>query len=105
MLKFEKFNHEFGSMIKYVLGERILFSINPQIWESLLSTVENFCQIWELSFFIKNFISLGKVWSIISTYGFSLINCTEILDMIEVLLTNILALWGVKIELIITFMH
>ncbi len=82
MLKFEKFYHKFRPMIKYILSERILFTIDPQIWKSFikkiitfLSTIQYFCQVRKLSFLVQDFICLWKIRSIISA------DCLCVIDL------------------------
>lgn len=80
---------------------------------TLLSTVKYLREVWQLTFLIKNFISLGKIGAIITTDSFGFVNlklklknyCTEVLNVVKILLTDVLSLRRVKIELIVTFMH
>lgn len=73
---------EFSSGLENILRENIFLSIDPQIWESFLSRVQNLSQVAQRSLFIQYLVSFTELLSVFPGGTKSLESFTKSFDLI-----------------------
>ena len=88
-------------MVKHFVAENILLSVNPEVGESFLSGVQDFCQITEAAFLVKHLVGLGELLTVVPGCAICLEVLAKSLDLIQKPFAGSLTILRVKVVLLV----
>lgn len=101
MLNKAKLLEKLGSCLQNFRAENVLFAVHPQVRETFLGGVENFCEVTERAFLVENLVGLRKTLSVVSVRTFGLENFTKSFDLAQKLLAGSLPVLGVQVVFLV----
>lgn len=84
------------------MGEYVLLSVNPQVWEAFLCRIENFCEVAEGPLFVQHLVCLGKLVSVGSLATRGLKHLTQALNLVQKALARSLPILAVQVILVVS---
>jgi hypothetical protein len=92
---------QLAARVQNLLREHVLFAVDPQVRESLLSGVEDFSEVAQRTLLVENFVGFRKLLSVVPGGAASLVDLAEPFHLVKEPFASSLTVLRVKIVLFI----
>jgi len=92
---------QLATSVQNLLREHVLFTVDPEVRESLLSGVEDFSEVAQCTLFVEYFVSFGELFTVVPRGATGLVDLAESFNLIKEPLTCSLTVLRIQVVLLI----